>query len=369
MLQANRPRSLANQTIRMIALTMLAFACGCSAAGGGLESTELNGAPEDVDITGEGLSGSVSVGTTLVTTADVNFRKGPSTSDGIYRVLANGTKVQVVSSSPSNGFYKISHQGTTGWVYGAYVSVSSSSSSSSSYPAGSTLATTADVNFRTGPSTSYAIIRVLSLGTTVSVVNATPQNGFYNVQYDGTKGWVYGSYVKLSSGGKDDSGSDSGSTSSTRSAAMGRAYDGVGFSYWWGHARWRPEGPTSSTKGSCSGSCPSCSHYGSYGADCSGFVGKVWQVGSGNSDITVDAHPYSTVSLDSDTSQWHTISRSSLQAADAFVYNSSGSGHTMIYEKGDGWGSLWALECKGCSAGCVRNLRTVSSTYHAIKHF
>jgi len=367
MTQANRPRSLATRTVRLIALSFIAVACGCSAANGGLESTELNGAPDDVDITGEGLSGSVSVGTTLVTTADVNFRKGASTSYGIYRVLAQGTKVQVVSASPSNGFYKVSHQGTTGWVYGAYVSVSSSGGSSSSFPAGSTLATTADVNLRTGPSTSNGIIRVLSLGTTVTVVSSTPQNGFWNVSHSGTKGWVYGSYVKLSDG-KEDSGGGT-STSSTRSAAMGRAYDGVGFSYWWGHARWRPEGPTSSTKGSCSGSCPSCSHSGSYGADCSGFVAKVWQVGSNNSDITVDSHPYSTVSLDSDTSQWHTISRSSLQTADAFVYNSNGAGHTMIYEKGDGWGSLWALECKGCSAGCVRNLRTVSSTYHAIKHY
>src|SRR5262249_39357532 len=49
------------------------------------------------------------------------------------------------------------------------------------------------------------------------------------------------------------------------------------YSYWWGHGRWRTDGKY---QGSCSGSCPSCTHYGSYGADCSGFVAKTWQVPS-----------------------------------------------------------------------------------------
>jgi len=294
---SRRPRLTASKTLRMVAVAMLAVACGCSAAGGsGVESTELAGAPDDTDLSGEALTGTVSVGSTLKTTADVNFRKGASTSYGVIRVLSTGTQVTVVASSPKNGFYNVKHQGTTGWVYGNYLKVVSS----------------------------------------------------------------------------DDSKSDSGgstTTSSSRTAALSRAADGVGFSYWWGHGRWRPEGPTSSTKGSCSGSCPSCSHSGSYGADCSGFVAKVWQVPSSNNDVTDDSHPYSTVSFDSDTSAWKTISRSSLQGADAFVYNTNGSGHIMVYEKGDGWGSLWSYECKGCSAGCVRNLRTVSSSYHAIRHY
>jgi len=367
MLNAPRElRALAHQTYRMVAVSMLAIACGCSAAESSMDTAELSGASDETELAADALSGSVSIGSTLVTTADVNFRKGPSTSYGIYRVLPKGTKVQVVASSPQNGFYKVSHQGTTGWLYGNYVQVSSSGGSGA-FPAGSALVTTADVNFRTGPSTSYAVIRVLATGTGVTLVSTSPQNGFYNVTHQGTKGWVYGSYIKLGSG--SSGGTDSGSVSSSRSAALGRASDGVGFSYWWGHARWRPEGPTSSTKGSCSGSCPSCTHSGSYGADCSGYVGKIWQVGSNNSDITVDNHPYSTVSFDSDTSQWKTISRSSLLAADAFVYNSNGAGHIMLYEKGDGWGSLYAYECKGCSYGCVRNLRTVSSTYHAIRHY
>mgnify|MGYP003338771557 CR=1 FL=1 len=43
--------------------------------------------------------------------------------------------------------------------------------------------------------------------------------------------------------------------------------------------------------------------------------------------------------------------RKRLDAADAMNYRSGGSGHIFIYEKGDPWGSLYAYECKGCSAG------------------
>ena len=40
--------------------------------------------------------------------------------------------------------------------------------------------------------------------------------------------------------------------------------------------RWRADG---TDHGSCSGSCPSCSHSGKYGADCSGLIAKAWQFG------------------------------------------------------------------------------------------
>jgi hypothetical protein len=149
---------------------------------------------------------------------------------------------------------------------------------------------------------------------------------------------------------------------------MARAQSAMGFSYWWGHGRFRPEGPTSSNAGTCSGSCPSCSHGGSYGGDCSGLAGKVWQVPSSNKDLTVDSHPYSTASFVNDTSQWHSVARGSLEKADAMVYNSGGAGHVFLYSSGDGWGSMYAYECKGCAYGCVYDLRTASSAYHGIRH-
>ena len=65
------------------------------------------------------------------------------------------------------------------------------------------------------------------------------------------------------------------------------------------------------------------------------------------------------VEVDEDTSLWKTVSRSNLKAADAMVYRSGGAGHIFLYTSGDGWGSMYAYECKGCSYGCVAGYRTV----------
>ena len=86
-----------------------------------------------------------------------------------------------------------------------------------------------------------------------------------------------------------------------------------------------------------------------------------------NDSLSEDSHPYSTADFNGSSNLWSTVSRSSLQKADALVYRASSSGHIVLYESGDGWGSMWAYECKGCAAGCVRNLRTASSSYKGIR--
>jgi hypothetical protein len=150
-------------------------------------------------------------------------------------------------------------------------------------------------------------------------------------------------------------------------AAMDRAKAGVGFSYWWGHGAYLPQGPDASTAGSCSGSCPSCTHSGQYGGDCSGYVAKVWQVPASNTDLSDDSHPYATTNFNQDASQWSTIDQGSMKTGDAMVYNNGSAGHIFIYDHGDPWGSMYAYECKGCAAGCVAGMRTVTSAYHAIR--
>ena len=257
-------------------------------------------------------------------------------------------------------------------LYGAPDDVAETTSGmTGSVPIGSTLQTTTGVNFRKGAGTSYSVIRVLPEGSeVVTVGQTTSTNKFYKVIHQGTTGWVHGAYLKLVSSGTDDPPPDpqvDPQPSGSRAGAIARAKASVGFSYWWGHGRWRPEGPTSSTKGSCSGSCPSCSHSGSYGADCSGMVAKAWQVPSSNDDLTSDSHPYSTGNFISGTSQWSIVSRGSLETADALAYNNGSSGHVVLYESGDGWGSVWVYECKGCSAGCVHDLRTCSSSYKGVR--
>ncbi|RME28350.1 MAG: PEGA domain-containing protein, partial [Deltaproteobacteria bacterium] len=151
----------------------------------------------------------------------------------------------------------------------------------------------------------------------------------------------------------------------TRQQIIDLAKPAVGYSYWWGHGCWRTDG---TQHGSCSGSCPDCTHSGSYGADCSGFVAKVWQVPS-SSAVTTDSHPYSTREFRYSETHWDQIPRDQAQIADAFVYRNSSNtaGHIVLYESGDPWGSIWTYEARGCSYGIVHNLRTLSSSYVAIR--
>jgi SH3 domain-containing protein len=264
---------------------------GCApGTGGDTDSGELVGADEVVNADEDPISGSIAVGTTLVSTTDVNLRASASTSAKVLHVVPSGASVTLEASAPSNGFYKVKHGGVVGWSFGKYYNVKS----------------------------------------------AAP-------------------------------GNPPAPTSDARAAAIARAKDAVGYSYWWGHGRFSTTAPTSATKGSCSGSCPSCSHKGTFGGDCSGLAAKVWQVPSTNTVLSDDEHPYSTVDFDKDSSKWSTVSRGSVKPADAMVYNSSGHGHIFMYAKGDGWGSMYAYECKGCADGCVYDLRTASSAYHAIR--
>lgn len=219
-----------------------------------------------------------------------------------------------------------------------------------------TVTATAGLNLRTGPSTSDAVILTMPHRATVQVLGG--QSGWYKVSYSGKTGWCSGTYLSADVGG---GGSPGGSTAVDQ--AMARAASGVGFSYHWGGGCWDPN---SSSHGACYGSCPNCTHSGTWGADCSGYVAKVWQV-PGASALTSCAHPYSTANFDNEHTHWADVSRSNVKRGDAFVYNSGGEGHIFLYDSGDAWGWVKAYEAKGCSYGIQHDTRMASSTYKAIR--
>jgi hypothetical protein len=246
---------------------------------------------------------------------------------------------------------------------------------STRFPAGTTARTTSSLNLRSGAGTGFRVLIVMPSGSRVTLTDGVPQSGWYRVTFNGTTGWAFGTYLSASSSGGTTTpppggGGSTGSTSPGYAGQLSRAESGEGFSYWWGHGRWLAEGPTAATAGSCSGSCPSCSHRGSYGADCSGYVAKVWQVPSSNTSLSTDSHPYSTYNFRNSTGsgQWSQVSRGSIRAGDALVYNNGSAGHIVWYRSGDGWGSMDVYEARGCSFGIVRNTRSsLGSDYVAIR--
>ena len=88
--------------------------------------------------------------------------------------------------------------------------------------------------------------------------------GWWNVRFGATiTGWASGNYLVADAaflpsmcGGGDDGGGapPAAPTTSSRCAKLA-----VGYSYYWGHGSWRDDG---ASVGSCSGSCPSCTHIG-----------------------------------------------------------------------------------------------------------
>jgi uncharacterized protein YraI len=212
------------------------------------------------------------------------------------------------------------------------------------------------LNLRSGAGTSHSIILTMPHGATVSVQGAS--GGWYKVSYSGHVGWCSGLYLTPDVGG---GGSPGGSSAVDN--AIARAQSGVGFSYHWGGGCWNPG---SSAHGACYGSCPNCSHSGTWGADCSGYVAKVWQV-PGAASVSTCSHPYSTNEFYNGSQHWGNVARSNAKRGDAFVHHSGGSGHIFIYDSGDRWGWMKAYEAKGCSYGIQHDTRTASSAYKVIR--
>jgi hypothetical protein len=244
---------------------------------------------------------------------------------------------------------------------------------------GSTANVTADfLNLRDKAGTDGNILVAMPCGSLLNVQagpTTAPVAGWWQVLYsaaNGTpySGWCSGKYL-IASGMFDPnscgaSAPDGGGTAPPTQVPeiFDRAKSAVGYSYWWGHGAWRTDG---SNQGSCSGTCPSCDHSGSYGADCSGFVAKVWQVPSASA-LGVDEHPFSTYNFYNEQTYWAQIDRATLAPADALVRRDATSGHIALVDSAsDPYGSIWLYEARGCATGVVHNLRSVDSSYRAIR--
>jgi hypothetical protein len=140
-----------------------------------------------------------------------------------------------------------------------------------------------------------------------------------------------------------------------------RGYSAVGFSYAWGGECWCASGCSpdfaSCNAGDCSGNCPSCTHSGTYGADCSGFVSRAWQVPSPLAVDACNTDRYVASSFTSDHAYWDNVSVNSLVPGDA----AASSSHVfLIVGARDGSGDYDVVEARGCSYGIVHRRRSAS---------
>ena len=84
------------------------------------------------------------------TTEYVNFRTGPGTNYSSKGVIPSGTGITVTDTSNSQWYAVRLSDGSTGYIYAEYISVSGSNTTEDGEV---NAKTTADVNFRSGPGT------------------------------------------------------------------------------------------------------------------------------------------------------------------------------------------------------------------------
>lgn len=146
-----------------------------------------------------------------------NFRSAPSTSSKVYENLKNGQKVTVLEKVNSH-WVKIRANGRTGYVSTKYIRLSQSSSTRQG-------TITKGVNFRSAPSTSGRVIRMLSRGTKVTVLEQV--NSYWvKIRVGNQTGYVSSNYINIS-GSSSGSSSKSSSSRSSSSSSVSKRLDAI----------------------------------------------------------------------------------------------------------------------------------------------
>ena len=140
------------------------------------------------------------------TTEYVNFRSGPGTNYSSKGVIASGTTVTVTDRSNSQWYAVRLANGSTGYIFAQYLKVTGTSSATPtptqapSNDGAVQAKLTADVNLRRGAGTNYGVIKVIGTGTTVTVTDASNSQWYKVKLSDGTEGYLFSEYLKVTSG-------------------------------------------------------------------------------------------------------------------------------------------------------------------------
>ena len=156
-------------------------------------------------------------GSAAKTTEYVHLRSGPGTNYSSKGVIASGTAITVTDTSNSEWYAVKLSNGTTGYMFSEYISMSGGSSSSGSDSVPSTESTAAKVteyvNVRSGPGTNYTSKTVIASGTSITVTDRSNSEWYAVKLSNGMTGYIFSQYIQLS----NDSSSDAGSVPSTES--------------------------------------------------------------------------------------------------------------------------------------------------------
>lgn len=130
---------------------------------------------------------------------NVNLRDAPSLSGAVLLSVAEGSVVDVLDGPFTDGadgtvWYFVNSAGQPGYIISDYLVNTDELVS----PAAAAT-TTASVNLRSGPGTSFDILLVIPNGSSVNTTGQV-QNGFTQLVYNGTTGWSASQFISVTGG-------------------------------------------------------------------------------------------------------------------------------------------------------------------------
>lgn len=138
-----------------------------------------------------------------VTTDSVNLRRGPGLGESILLSLSTGESV-ILTGDLANGWLSVDYNGTSGYIYGAFLAASDESPASSASSGSGTRYADDALNLRSGPSLDNGVLSVLPFGAMVELTGAS--NGdFVEVSTDVGHGWVAAQFLLSSPPGSSPS--------------------------------------------------------------------------------------------------------------------------------------------------------------------
>lgn len=135
---------------------------------------------------------------TATTTVALHLRSGPGSWNASLAVMPAGATVTVTGTA-RDGWLPITYNGISGWSASQFLQTGSAPAPAPdpqpAPPASSSMVATTNLNMRSGPSLSNAVITVIPAGSAVSVTGGA-QSGFLPVTYGGSSGWASATYLR-----------------------------------------------------------------------------------------------------------------------------------------------------------------------------
>lgn len=138
-----------------------------------------------------------------VTSTQLNVRQTPSIVGRILTQLTKDQTYPIVGRNVDSSWWQINVNGTVGWVNAFFTSASNiqnvpvtNTNTQVNPPATAySVTTTANVNLRTGPGTTFGILSIIPDKTTVSILARNTDTTWWKVSYRGVVGWVNAGFV------------------------------------------------------------------------------------------------------------------------------------------------------------------------------